>query len=122
MIVPVIYLEPDGFRKKEAHKSQRKSPVKLNISLNRRDFSGYNMAWKLLELHLGLVMVLFVLTCVHAITEPKDVTALNSLYISLEEPAQLTLWNSSGGDPCGGGWLGVICTGSNVTELYVHFL
>ncbi|XP_024361881.1 protein STRUBBELIG-RECEPTOR FAMILY 8 isoform X2 [Physcomitrium patens] len=78
------------------------------------------MAWKLLELHLGLVMVLFVLTCVHAITEPKDVTALNSLYISLEEPAQLTLWNSSGGDPCGGGWLGVICTGSNVTELHLN--
>lgn len=78
------------------------------------------MAWRILELGLAVATAISLLIHVHGITDPKDVAALNSLYISLEEPSQLTLWNASGGDPCGGGWLGVVCSGSNVTELHLN--
>lgn len=78
------------------------------------------MAQRHLELHLAIATVLSLLALVHSVTDPKDVAALNSLYMSLQEPSQLTLWNASGGDPCGGGWLGVVCLGSNVTELHLN--
>lgn len=50
------------------------------------------------------------------------VNALTSLYISLNKPSQLTNWNATGGDPCGENWLGVTCSGTNVTKLYVTCL
>ncbi|KAG0585122.1 hypothetical protein KC19_3G260300 [Ceratodon purpureus] len=78
------------------------------------------MALRHLELHLAVATVMALLVLVHGDTDPKDVAALNSLYTSLQEPSQLTRWNASGGDPCGDGWLGVVCSGSNVTELHLN--
>jgi hypothetical protein len=56
---------------------------------------------------------------------PAAVTALTNLYLDLQQPAQLWNWkiNASAGagagveDPCAQNWLGVVCSGANVTEL-----
>ncbi len=47
------------------------------------------------------------------------VTALVNLYAALQFPSQLSNWNSNGGDPCTQSWFGVVCSGANVTQLYV---
>jgi hypothetical protein len=44
---------------------------------------------------------------------------LTTLYVDLQQPPQLTNWNTSDGDPCTQNWLGVVCVDANVTELYV---
>jgi hypothetical protein len=54
---------------------------------------------------------------------PAAVAALTNLYLDLQQPAQLWNWkiNASAGagveDPCAQNWLGVVCSGANVTEL-----
>jgi hypothetical protein len=48
------------------------------------------------------------------------VFAINELYISLGSPP-LPGWTGDGGDPCGEGWQGVLCTGSSITGMYVSF-
>jgi hypothetical protein len=60
----------------------------------------------------------FVVCCL-LFSAAAAVTALTTLYGDLDQPAQLSHWNASGGDPCTQNWQGVICSGSNVTELYV---
>jgi len=45
------------------------------------------------------------------------VAALGNLYSSWNSPAQLTGWSAAGGDPCGGAWTGVSCSGTAVTSL-----
>ncbi|GAY34416.1 hypothetical protein CUMW_011300 [Citrus unshiu] len=67
---------------------------------------------------VGLTMVMAVLTAPFCagVTDPRDVMALNSLYISLNFPP-LEKWLSFGGDPCGDSWQGVFCVFSNVTEI-----
>ncbi|XP_022152611.1 protein STRUBBELIG-RECEPTOR FAMILY 6-like isoform X2 [Momordica charantia] len=50
-------------------------------------------------------------------TDPGDVSALNSMYSSLNLPPILIQWSSSGGDPCGLTWKGITCSGSRVTEI-----
>ncbi|KAH9748526.1 protein STRUBBELIG [Citrus sinensis] len=67
---------------------------------------------------VGLTMALAVLTAPFCagVTDPRDVMALNSLYISLNFPP-LEKWLSFGGDPCGDSWQGVFCVFSNVTEI-----
>jgi hypothetical protein len=47
------------------------------------------------------------------------VNALINLYSAFGFPLQLTNWNINGGDPCAQNWLGVVCSGSNVTEMCV---
>jgi hypothetical protein len=56
---------------------------------------------------------------VQGATDPQDVTALVNLYAAFQFPSQLSNWNSNGGDPCTQSWLGVVCSGANVTQLYV---
>ncbi len=58
---------------------------------------------------------------------PAAVAALTNLYLDLQQPSQLWNWkiNASAGagagagveDPCAQNWLGVVCSGANVTEL-----
>jgi hypothetical protein len=50
-----------------------------------------------------------------------SVAALNVMFNSMNKPSQLSGWQSSGGDPCGGDedWKGIQCSGSSVTEMYV---
>jgi hypothetical protein len=53
---------------------------------------------------------------------PAAVAALTNLYLDLQQPAQLWNWkiNATGAgmeDPCAQNWLGVVCSGANVTEL-----
>ncbi|KAK9089740.1 hypothetical protein Scep_028822 [Stephania cephalantha] len=57
-----------------------------------------------------------------AFTDPSNVQALQVLYGSLNSPAQLTGWSSSGADPCGDAWRGVSCEGSSVVEIKVSGL
>ncbi|KZV16139.1 protein STRUBBELIG-receptor FAMILY 8 [Dorcoceras hygrometricum] len=59
---------------------------------------------------------------VNATTDPNDVQGLQVLYTSLNNPWQLTGWRSSGGDPCGELWKGVICQGSSVVSLQISGL
>ncbi|KAI5316254.1 hypothetical protein L3X38_045430 [Prunus dulcis] len=54
--------------------------------------------------------------------KPADVSALKTLYSSLNSPSQLTQWSASGDDPCGQSWKGVKCSGSRVTEFDVSNL
>ncbi|KAI7746806.1 hypothetical protein M8C21_007713 [Ambrosia artemisiifolia] len=56
-------------------------------------------------------------TCVHTTTDPSDVQALQVLYTSLNNAAQLTNWKPNNGDPCGESWRGVTCEGSAVVSI-----
>ncbi|XWS19545.1 hypothetical protein CRYUN_Cryun31cG0024700 [Craigia yunnanensis] len=69
---------------------------------------------------VGLLLVLTVPFSA-GITDPRDVSAINSLYTSLDSPPLLG-WISVGGDPCGEGWQGVSCAFSNITELQLNGL
>lgn len=70
-----------------------------------------------------IVMMKFVavflvcLSCVEGVTDPTDVQALEVLYSSLNNAAQLTNWKSNAGDPCGESWRGVICQGTAVISI-----
>ncbi|KAI6705046.1 hypothetical protein NL676_008008 [Syzygium grande] len=50
------------------------------------------------------------------VTDPRDVAAINSLYVSLGYPS-LRGWLLVGGDPCYDNWEGVECVMSNITGL-----
>ncbi|CAN6288310.1 unnamed protein product [Urochloa humidicola] len=54
---------------------------------------------------------------VSAATDANDVTALNTLFTSLNSPGQLQGWKASGGDPCSESWQGITCSGSSVTAI-----
>ncbi|XVF40559.1 hypothetical protein PTKIN_Ptkin01aG0123400 [Pterospermum kingtungense] len=69
---------------------------------------------------VGLLLVLTVPFSA-GITDPRDVSAINSLYASLGS-SPLLGWVLAGGDPCGEGWQGVSCVFSNVTELRLNGL
>ncbi|CAI9787862.1 unnamed protein product [Fraxinus pennsylvanica] len=55
-------------------------------------------------------------------TDPSDVQGLQVLYTSLNSSSQLTGWKSSGGDPCGESWKGVMCQGSAVVSVQISGL
>ncbi|XP_062216612.1 protein STRUBBELIG-RECEPTOR FAMILY 6-like [Phragmites australis] len=59
---------------------------------------------------------------VAADTDPNDLTALNTLFTSLNSPGQLKGWQANGGDPCGQSWQGITCSGSGVTEIKLSSL
>ncbi|KAJ4849660.1 hypothetical protein Tsubulata_019856 [Turnera subulata] len=75
-------------------------------------FTMVCLKWSLL---LGL-LVAFTSSFSLALTDLRDVTAINSLYASLGFPA-LTRWVPFGGDPCGEEWQGISCVFSNVTAI-----
>ncbi|KAF8723343.1 hypothetical protein HU200_021867 [Digitaria exilis] len=52
-----------------------------------------------------------------AATDASDVTALNTLFTSMNSPGQLQGWKASGGDPCSESWQGITCSGSSVTAI-----
>ncbi|XP_023742762.1 protein STRUBBELIG-RECEPTOR FAMILY 8 [Lactuca sativa] len=67
---------------------------------------------------LKFVAVIFVsLSFVNGTTDPSDVQALQVLYTSLNNAAQLTNWKSNSGDPCGESWKGVTCEGTSVISI-----
>ncbi|KAM7500823.1 hypothetical protein LguiA_025237 [Lonicera macranthoides] len=51
-------------------------------------------------------------------TDPRDVSAVNSLYVALGSPP-LIGWIPNGGDPCTEGWQGVLCVNANITGIYL---
>ncbi|OWM91271.1 protein STRUBBELIG-RECEPTOR FAMILY 3-like [Punica granatum] len=65
-----------------------------------------------------LVALFFILTAPFCagLTNLRDVTALNNLFVSLGYPP-LRGWLLVGGDPCGDLWQGVECVFSNITAL-----
>ncbi|KVI09371.1 Concanavalin A-like lectin/glucanase, subgroup [Cynara cardunculus var. scolymus] len=67
---------------------------------------------------LKLVAAIFVsLSFVHGTTDPSDVQALQVLFTSLNNDAQLTNWKNTTSDPCGESWRGVRCDGSAVVSI-----
>ncbi|KAK9049101.1 hypothetical protein SSX86_031933 [Deinandra increscens subsp. villosa] len=60
---------------------------------------------------------LSLISSVQATTDPTDVQALQVLYTSLNNAAQLTNWKPNNGDPCGESWRGVTCEGSAVVSI-----
>ncbi|KAE8719836.1 STRUBBELIG-receptor family 3, putative isoform 2 [Hibiscus syriacus] len=71
------------------------------------------LSWGIVS--VGLLLVL-TLPFSAATTDPRDVSAMNSLYASLGSPPLLG-WIPVGGDPCEEGWQGVSCVFSNITEI-----
>ncbi|CAM6022137.1 unnamed protein product [Sphagnum balticum] len=69
-----------------------------------------------------IILLLSLLSVINGATDAQDVTALTTLYVDLQQPPQLTNWNTSDGDPCTQNWLGVVCVGANVTELHLSNL
>ncbi|KAH9545018.1 hypothetical protein CY35_12G026600 [Sphagnum magellanicum] len=76
------------------------------------------------------LLVISSVVVVNAVTDAGDVAALINLYLDLQQPRQLWNWkiNASAGagagveDPCAQNWLGVVCSGANVTELHLSNL
>ncbi|KAM7459292.1 hypothetical protein LguiA_036717 [Lonicera macranthoides] len=52
-------------------------------------------------------------------TDPRDVSAVNSLYVALGSPP-LIGWIPNGGDPCTEGWQGVLCVNANITGIVLN--
>jgi Leucine-rich repeat (LRR) protein len=72
-------------------------------------------AWLLVLLFCGAWTPRRIL--VSAATDANDVTALNTLFTSMNSPGQLQGWKASGGDPCSESWQGITCSGSSVTAI-----
>ncbi|KAI4348758.1 hypothetical protein L6164_009440 [Bauhinia variegata] len=69
-------------------------------------------------LHLTIIFFLAILISrASALTDPLDVTALQGLYRTLNNPPVLKGWN--GADPCDESWTGVECSGSSVIHLKI---
>nr|XP_018472627.1 PREDICTED: protein STRUBBELIG-RECEPTOR FAMILY 2-like [Raphanus sativus] len=66
------------------------------------------------------VMMLF--TLAETYTNPLEVSALEDLYKSLNNPQQLRGWRFEGGDPCREAWMGVYCSGSSIVALQLRGL
>ncbi|KAJ4849659.1 hypothetical protein Tsubulata_019854 [Turnera subulata] len=81
---------------------------------------AFTMVCRKWSLLLGL-LVAFTSSFSLALTDLRDVTAINSLYVSLGFPA-LTRWVPFGGDPCGEEWQGISCVFSNVTAIKLNAL
>ncbi|XP_012091539.1 protein STRUBBELIG-RECEPTOR FAMILY 3 isoform X2 [Jatropha curcas] len=67
----------------------------------------------------GLVVAAFTVSFCVALTDPRDVVAMNSLCFSLNFPPLLG-WVPVGGDPCGEEWQGVSCVFYNITSLKLN--
>lgn len=70
----------------------------------------------------AVVLLISILICANAETDPSDASILNALYSSLNSPTQLTKWSSNAGDPCGDSWMGITCAGTRVTEIKISGL
>ncbi|XP_011027919.1 PREDICTED: protein STRUBBELIG-RECEPTOR FAMILY 3-like isoform X3 [Populus euphratica] len=68
-----------------------------------------------------VLVVAFMASFSVSYTNPFDVIAMNSLYVSMEYP-NLIGWIALGGDPCSDGWQGVSCVLSNITSLKLNGL
>lgn len=66
---------------------------------------------------VAVLLLATVFTWVTADTNSDDVTALNTLYTTLDSPSQLTSWVSQNGDPCGQSWFGITCSNSRVITI-----
>lgn len=77
---------------------------------------GTNRCHQLLLIKL-FAAIFVSLRFVHATTDPSDVQALQVLYTSLNNAAQLTNWKTNAGDPCGESWRGVTCEGTAVVSI-----
>ncbi|XP_022724034.1 protein STRUBBELIG-RECEPTOR FAMILY 3-like [Durio zibethinus] len=88
--------------------------VKRSLLSKQMGFASWGMV---------CVWLLLVLTVPFSagMTDPRDVSAINSLYTSLGSPPLLG-WIPVGGDPCGEEWQGVSCVFSNITELQLNGL
>lgn len=67
------------------------------------------------------LMVVFTVPICNGYTDPRDVSAINSLYAALGYPL-LPGWLPAGGDPCVEAWLGVQCVESNITGVVLNGL
>ncbi|KAL8126758.1 hypothetical protein AgCh_013879 [Apium graveolens] len=61
-------------------------------------------------------ILIFEARILYGYTNPVDVAAINSFYISVGSPF-LPRWTSVGGDPCGDAWQGVECDSSNISSI-----
>ncbi|XP_075639552.1 protein STRUBBELIG-RECEPTOR FAMILY 2 [Castanea sativa] len=74
---------------------------------------------------LCLVVVVFSATLASqakAFTNPLEVSALQDLYRTLNNPPVLKGWRVDGGDPCEESWTGVSCSDSSVIHLKIQGL
>ncbi|PIA28931.1 hypothetical protein AQUCO_06500043v1 [Aquilegia coerulea] len=77
------------------------------------------LKWKINAwIFVALMMILFApFSC--GITDSRDVSAINSLYVALGNPPLLG-WIPNGGDPCLEAWQGVQCVITNITHIILN--
>lgn len=51
----------------------------------------------------------------------EAVAAINNLYVALGSPI-LPGWVTTGGDPCGEAWQGVVCNNTDIIRMYGYTL
>ncbi|XP_052202944.1 protein STRUBBELIG-RECEPTOR FAMILY 8-like isoform X2 [Diospyros lotus] len=84
-----------------------------------RPRSALSTRWFCAAFVASIATMILAPTVIDGATDLFDVQALQVMYISLNNPPQLTNWNASGGDPCGESWQGVTCQGSAVVSVQI---
>ncbi|KAI3905651.1 hypothetical protein MKX01_036560 [Papaver californicum] len=75
--------------------------------------------WVLLTIYLFSTILILQ---AFALTYPSDVTVLQDLYKSLNQPPHLVGWKLNRGDPCEESWKGISCSGSSVMFIKINGL
>ncbi|CAH8350954.1 unnamed protein product [Eruca vesicaria subsp. sativa] len=73
----------------------------------------------------AIIFTVMLVTLAESYTDPLEVSALEDLYKSLNNPQQLRGWRmggGGGGDPCVEAWMGVYCSGSSIVALQLRGL
>nr|VDC85481.1 unnamed protein product [Brassica oleracea] len=71
----------------------------------------------------AVISTVMLFTLAETYTNPLEVSALEDLHKSLNNPQQLRGWRfEGGGDPCGELWIGVYCSGSSIVALQLRGL
>ncbi|KAL0784047.1 hypothetical protein Bca101_000292 [Brassica carinata] len=70
----------------------------------------------------AVISTVMLFTLAETYTNPLEVSALEDLHKSLNNPQQLRGWRfEGGGDPCGELWIGVYCSGSSIVALNMAY-
>ncbi|KAF5179307.1 Strubbelig-receptor family 3-like [Thalictrum thalictroides] len=77
------------------------------------------LRWKINAWIFVALMMVFLAPLSRGLTDPRDVSAINSLYVALGNPPLLG-WIPNGGDPCLEAWQGVQCVITNITHIILN--
>ncbi|POO03652.1 Tyrosine-protein kinase [Trema orientale] len=78
-----------------------------------------SVKWEMLFRVFTALVLIFKASLCGGLTDPRDVMAMNNLYVALGYPS-LRGWLLVGGDPCGENWQGIECVFSNITSIRLN--